>query len=108
MRIIIMNKNEDPIEAFGSAEEGNEPLKPYMDPTLFDTFDRKTQVEILTPVFDAITLAGADYDLKAQDSATGKRYTLLKNGKALEVFAMDTNLADAVQVVIDNTKDEEY
>ena len=36
-----MDKNDDPIEAFGSAEEGNEPLKPYMDPTLFDTIDRQ-------------------------------------------------------------------
>lgn len=103
----ILNESEDPIEAFGSAEEGNEPLKPYMDPMLFDTFDRKTQVEILTPVFDAITLAGADYELKAQDSATGKRYTLLKNDKVVEIFVMDTNLADDIQVAIENSKDEE-
>jgi len=102
-----MNANDDPIEAFGSAEEGNEPLKPYMDPTLFDTFDRQAQVEILTPVFDAITLAGADYDLKAQDSATGKRYTLLKNEKAVDVFVMNANLADDIQAAIDDSKDEE-
>lgn len=102
----MMNENEDPIEAFGSAEIGNEPLKPYMDPMLFDTFDRKTQVEILTPVFDAITLAGADYNLKAQDSATGKRYTLLKDDKVIEVFVMDTNLGDNVKAAIDHHKEK--
>lgn len=100
-----MNKDEDPIEAFGSAEEGNEPLKPYMDSTLFDTIDKQAQVEILTPVFDAITLAGVDYNLRAQDSATGKRYTLLKDDKVLEVFAMDPNLADNIQAVIDSSKE---
>ncbi|SJN20592.1 hypothetical protein [Psychrobacter sp. JB385] len=102
-----MNENDDPIEAFGSAEEGNEPLKPYMDTTLFDTFDRKSQVEILTPVFDAITLAGADFDLKAQDSATGKRYTLLKNDEVIDVFVMNANLADEIQVAMENSQDEE-
>jgi len=103
----ILNESEDPIEVFGSAEEGNEPLKPYMDPVLFDTLDKQAQIDILTPVFDAITLAGADYDLKAQDSATGKRYTLLKNEKVVEVFVMNTDLADDVQVAIDNSKDED-
>ena len=102
-----MNENDDPIEAFGSAEEGNEPLKPYMDTTLFDTFDKKSQVEILTPVFDAITLAGADFDLKAQDSATGKRYTLLKNDEVIDVFVMNENLADEIQVAMENSQDEE-
>ncbi len=102
-----MNENDDPIEAFGSAEEGNEPLKPYMDTTLFDTFDKKSQVEILTPVFDAITLAGADFDLKAQDSATGKRYTLLKNDEVIDVFVMNANLADEIQVAMENSQDEE-
>ena len=102
-----MNENDDPIEVFGSAEEGNEPLKPYMDTTLFDTFDRKSQVEILTPVFDAITLAGADFDLKAQDSATGKRYTLLKNDEVIDVFVMNANLADEIQVAMENSQDEE-
>ncbi|WP_351059628.1 hypothetical protein, partial [Psychrobacter sp. TB20-MNA-CIBAN-0197] len=85
-----MNEDEDPIAAFGSAEEGNEPLKPYMDPTLFDTIDRQAQIELLTPVFDAITLAGVDYDLKAQDSATGKRYTLLKDEQVIDIFEMDS------------------
>lgn len=103
----ILNESEDPIEVFGSAEEGNEPLKPYMDPVLFDTIDKQAQIDILTPVFDAITLAGADYDLKAQESATGKRYTLLKNEKVVEVFVMNTDLADDVQVAIDNSKDED-
>ncbi len=101
-----MKKEEDPIEAFGSAEEGNEPLKPYMDSTLFGTFDRQAQVDLLTPVFDAMTLAGVDYSLTAQDSATGKRYTLLKDEKVIDVFVMDTNLADNIQATIDKHKKE--
>lgn len=102
-----MDKNDDPIEAFGSAEEGNEPLMPYMDPTLFDTIDRQAQIDLLTPVFDSITLAGADYDLKAQDSATGKRYTLLKDEKVIDIFVMDANLTDNVKNAIDKHKEEE-
>ena len=62
---------------------------------------------MLTPVFDPITLAGADYDLKAQDSATGKRYTLLKDEKVLDMFVMDNNLADNVKNAIDKHKEEE-
>lgn len=102
-----MNKDEDPIDAFGSAEEGNEPLKPYMDSTLLDTFDKQAQIELLTPVFDAMTLAGVDYSLKAQDSMAGKRYTLLKDEKVLDVFVMDTNLADNIQAAINNYKEED-
>ena len=102
-----MDKDDDPIEAFGSIEEGNEPLKPYMDPTLFDTIDKQAQIELLTPVFDSITLAGADYDLKAQDSATGKRYTLLKDEKVIDIFVMDTNLTDNVLTAIEKHKDQE-
>lgn len=102
-----MDKDDDPIEAFGSIEEGNEPLKPYMDPTLFDSIDKQAQIELLTPVFDSITLAGADYDLKAQDSATGKRYTLLKDEKVIDIFVMDTNLTDSVLNAIEKHKDQE-
>ena len=102
-----MDKDDDPIEAFGSIEEGNEPLKPYMDPTLFDTIDKQAQIELLTPVFDSITLAGADYDLKAQDSATGKRYTLLKDEKVIDIFVMDTNLTDNVLNAIKEHKESE-
>lgn len=102
-----MDKDDDPIEAFGSIEEGNEPLKPYMDPTLFDNIDKQAQIELLTPVFDSITLAGADYDLKAQDSATGKRYTLLKDEKVIDIFVMDTNLTDNVLNAIEKHKDQE-
>ena len=102
-----MDKDDDPIEAFGSIEEGNEPLKPYMDPTLFDTIDKQAQIELLTPVFDSITLAGADYDLKAQDSATGKRYTLLKEEKVIDVFVMDTTLTDNVLNAIKEHKESE-
>ena len=102
-----MNDNDDPIAAFGSAEEGVEPLKPYMDPALFDTIDKQAQIELLTPVFDSITLAGADYDLKAQDSATGKRYTLLKDEKVIDIFVMDTNLTDNVLNAIEKHKEQE-
>ena len=102
-----MNKDDDPIEAFGSIEEGNEPLKPYMDPTLFDTIDKQAQIELLTPVFDSITLAGVDYDLKAQDSATGKRYTLLQDEKVIDIFVMDTNLTDNILNAIEKHKEQE-
>ena len=102
-----MNKDDDPIEAFGSIEEGNEPLQPYMDPTLFDSIDKQAQIELLTPVFDSITLAGADYNLKAQDSATGKRYTLLKDEKVIDIFVMDTNLTDNVLNAIEKHKEQE-
>jgi len=102
-----MNDNDDPIAAFGSAEEGVEPLKPYMDPALFDTIDKQAQIDLLTPVFDAITLAGVDFYLKAQDSATGKRYTLLKNEEVVDVFVMDTNLTDNILASIEQNKEEE-
>ena len=99
--------NEDSIAAFGSAEEGNEPLRPYMDSTLFDTIDKQAQIDLLTPVFDAITLAGVDYDLQAQDSATGKRYTLSKNKQVLDVFVMDSHLTDNIIAAIEQSKEEE-
>ncbi|MDN5694936.1 MAG: hypothetical protein L0G68_07670, partial [Psychrobacter sp.] len=67
----------------------------------------QAQIDLLTPVFDSITLAGADYDLKAQDSATGKRYTLLKDEKVIDIFVMDNNLADNVKNAIDKHKEEE-
>ena len=102
-----MNEDEDPIAAFGSAEEGNEPLKPYMDPTLFDTIDRQAQIELLTPVFDAITLAGVDYDLKAQDSATGKRYTLLRDEQVIDIFEMDSRFTDNVIAAIEKDKEDD-
>ncbi|MBF4489529.1 MULTISPECIES: hypothetical protein [Psychrobacter] len=102
-----MNEDEDPIAAFGSAEEGNEPLKPYIDPTLFDTVDKDAQIELLTSVFDSITLAGVDYDLKAQDSATGKRYTLLKDEKVVDIFVMDSSFTDNVLAAIEKDKEDE-
>ncbi|MGM8938951.1 hypothetical protein ACS8E2_09690 [Psychrobacter glaciei] len=102
-----MNEDEDPIAAFGSAEEGNEPLKPYIDPTLFDTVDKDAQIELLTSVFDSITLAGVDYDLKAQDSATGKRYTLLKDEKVVDIFVMDNSFTDNVLAAIEKDKEDE-
>tara|TARA_R110001606_G_C14836511_1_gene585106 strand:- start:11 stop:325 length:315 start_codon:yes stop_codon:yes gene_type:complete len=104
---MTMNEDEDPIAAFGSAEEGNEPLKPYIDPTLFDTVDKDAQIELLTSVFDSITLAGVDYDLKAQDSATGKRYTLLKDEKVVDIFVMDSSFTDNVLAAIEKDKEDE-
>ena len=101
-----MNENDDPIAAFGSAEEGDEPLKPYIDPTLFDTIDMQEQKDLLAPVFDAITLAGVDYDLKAQDSATGKRYTLFKNDDVIEIVAMDRDFTDKILNAMEKSKEE--
>lgn len=101
-----MNADENPIAAFGSAEEGNEPLKPYIDPTLFETIDRQAQMDLITPVFDAITLAGVDFDLKVQDSATGKRYTLCKNEEVVEIVSMDNDFKDKLIDAIENNKEE--
>ena len=102
-----MDRDDDPIAAFGSIEEGDEPLKLYMDATLFDTIDKQTQIELLTPVFDSITLAGVDFDLKAQDSATGKRYILLKDEAVVDVFEMDTELTDNILNAIEKNKEDE-
>ncbi|SLJ84143.1 hypothetical protein [Psychrobacter sp. DAB_AL43B] len=102
-----MDKDDDPIAAFGSIEEGDEPLKAYMDPTLFDTIEKQAQIDLLTPVFDAITLAGVDFDLKAQDSATGKRYILLKDEAVIDVFVMDTNLTNNILNTIEKHKEDD-
>ena len=102
-----MNEDDDPIAAFGSIEEGDEPLKSYMDTALFDTLDKQAQIDLLTPVFDKITLAGVDFDLKSQNSATGKRYVLLKNEEVVEVFEMDNELTDNVLNAIEKNKDDE-
>ncbi|AMN50014.1 hypothetical protein [Psychrobacter sp. P2G3] len=102
-----MNENDDPVAAFGSAEEGNDPLKTYIDPTLFDTLDRQAQIELLTPAFDAITLAGADYDIKAQDSATGKRYTLLKDKEVIDILVMDSSFTDQVIESINKNQEDD-
>lgn len=102
-----MDKDDDPIAAFGSIEEGDEPLKSYMDTALFDTLDKQGQIDLLTPIFDHITLAGVDFDLKAQDSATGKRYVLLKNEEVVEVFVMDNKLTDNILNAIEDNKDDD-
>lgn len=101
-----MNADENPIAAFGSAEEGDEPLKPYIDPTLFETIDRQAQMDLITPVFDAITLAGVDFDLKVQDSATGKRYTLCKNEEVVEIVSMDNDFKKKLIDATENNKEE--
>jgi len=101
-----MNLDDDPIAAFGSAEEGDEPLKPYIDPSVFETIDRQEQKDLISPVFDAITLAGVDFDLKVQDSATGKRYTLCKNDEVIEIVSMDKDFTDKLKAAIDKNKAE--
>lgn len=95
-----MTEKDDPIAAFGSIEEGDDPLQPYIDPTLFDTLDRQAQIELLTPAFDAITLAGVDFDLKVQDSATGKHYTLIKDKEVVKILQMDASFTDQVREAI--------
>lgn len=102
----MMNLDDDPIAAFGSAEEGDEPLKPYIDPSVFETIDRQEQKDLISPVFDAITLAGVDFDLKVQDSATGKRYTLCKNDEVIEIVSMDKDFTDKLKAAIDKNKAE--
>lgn len=102
-----MDKDDDPIAAFGSIEEGDEPLNLYMDTALFDKLDKQGQIDLLTPVFDRITLAGVDFDLKVQDSATGKRYVLLKNEEVVEVFEMDNKLTDNILNAIEENRDED-
>lgn len=101
-----MNENDDPIAAFGSIEEGDDPLRQYIDPTLFVTIDRQAQIELLTTAFDAITLAGVDYDLKVQDSATGKRYTLFKNKEVINILLMDSSFADHILEDINKEQEE--
>lgn len=101
-----MSEHDDPVAAFGSVEEGNDPLKSYIDLTLFDTLDRQAQIELLTPAFDAITLAGADYDLKAQDSATGKRYILLKDKEVIDILLMDNSFTDHIIESINKTQED--
>ncbi|WP_201585490.1 hypothetical protein [Psychrobacter jeotgali] len=100
-----MNEYQDPVSAFGSIEEGTSPLQPYIDPSLFDTLDKKAQIELLTPAFDALTLAGVDYDLKVHDSETGKRYILLKNNKVVNIIAMDSNFTDRILELIKQSQE---
>lgn len=102
-----MNKEYDSLAAFGSAEEGDDPLEPYIDPTLFDTVDRQAQIDLLTPAFDAITLAGVDFDIKVQDSATGKRYTLLKDKEVINILVMDSSFTDDVLDAINNNQEDD-
>lgn len=101
-----MNEHDDSLTAFGSIEEGDHPLEPYIDPMLFDMTDRQAQIELLTPAFDAITLAGADYDLKVQDSATGKRYILLKNKEVVNILLMDNSFTDHILEAINQNQED--
>lgn len=101
-----MSEYYDPLAAFGSFEEGDNPLEPYIDPMLFDTLDRQAQIELLTPAFDALTLAGVDYDLTVQDSATGKHYTLFKNEEVINILLMDTSFTDHILEAINKNQEE--
>lgn len=102
----MVNEGDDPVSAFGSIEEGNDPLKSYIDPRIFDTIDKQGQIELLTPAFDAITLAGVDFDLEVQDSATGKRYTLLKNKQVIGILLMDRDFtAHIIESINKNQED---
>ncbi len=102
-----MNEGSDALAAFGSIEEGDSPLKPYIDPTLFDKVDKKAQIDLLTPAFDAMTLAGADFDIKVQDSATGKRYTLLKGEEVIKILEMDSTFTNDVLDAIKNNQEDD-
>ncbi|MGM8884612.1 hypothetical protein ACS8FD_01580 [Psychrobacter sp. 1U2] len=96
-----MDKGDDPIAAFGSAEEGEEPLLPYIDTLVFEQVDRETQKEQLTAIFDAITLAGVDYYLEVQETATGKQYILTKDDKAITTQVMDSHFKDNILEALD-------
>lgn len=102
-----MNESSEALAAFGSIEEGDDPLAPYIDPTLFDTVDRQAQIDLLTPAFDAITLAGVDFDIKVQDSATGKRYTLLKDNEVINILVMDSSFSDDVLDAINKHQEDD-
>jgi hypothetical protein len=96
-----MDKGDDPIAAFGSAEEGDEPLLPYIDAQAFEQVDRETQKEQLAAIFDAITLAGVDYYLEVQQTPTAKQYILTKNDKAVTTQVMDNNFKDNILEALD-------
>lgn len=49
-----MTENHNLIATFGRTEVGSHPLQAYIDPTLFDTIDRQSQIERLTSVFYTI------------------------------------------------------
>ena len=96
-----MDKGDDPIAAFGSAEEGDEPLLPYIDVQAFEQVDREAQKEQLAAIFDAITLAGVDYYLEVQQTPTAKQYILTKNEKAVTTQVMDNNFKDNILEALD-------
>ncbi len=92
----VLDNEDDPIAAFGSAEEGDDPLLPYLDATLFDKVDREMQKEQLAAIFDAITLAGVDYYLEVTEVASAKHYTLTKDDKAITTQVMNGQLKDNI------------
>lgn len=102
-----MNEHYDSLSAFGSIEEGDCFLEPYIDPALFQTLDKQAQIELLTPAFDAITLAGVDYDLTVQDSATGKRYILRKDKEVINILLMDSRFTDNILEAINNNQQDD-
>ena len=101
-----MNLGDDPLSAFGSIEEGDDPLLPFIDPMLFDTLDKQAQVDLLAPAFDALTLAGVDFNLTVEDSNEGKRYILLRDEKVIAVLTMDSSFTDKVLAAINKKRDD--
>ncbi len=92
----VADKEDDPIAAFGSAEEGDEPLLPYIDVKAFERIDKETQKQQLSAVFDAITLAGVDYYLEVEETTSGKQYHLTKNDKVVTTQVMDNAFKDNI------------
>lgn len=97
----VLATEDDPIAAFGSAEEGDEPLLPYIDTTVLDKVDRESQKEQLGAIFDAITLAGVDYYLEVAEVASAKHYTLTKDDKAITTQVMDIKFKDNILEALD-------
>ncbi len=98
----VEGKEDDPIAAFGCAEEGDGPLFPYIDAQTFNRVDIEGQKEQLTAIFDAITLAGVDYYLEVQETAVGKQYSLTKDDKVITTQVMDKQFKDNILEALDN------
>ncbi len=92
----VIDNKDDPIAAFGSAEEGEDPLFPYIDPQAFERVGVAAQKEQLTAIFDTITLAGVDYYLEVQETVGGKQYHLTKDDKVITTQVMDSQFKDTI------------
>ena len=67
----------------------------------------KNRIEAFSDGVIAIIITIMVFDLKVQDSATGKRYVLLKNEEVVEVFVMDNKLTDNILNAIEENRDED-